>query len=80
VTTLFATPVFDATVIVEGNELFKGQGSATQWAQRLAAEIGSAVTAKKIGNGWALCGTVDGVDQVWGIYGQRLKRIDLAIR
>lgn len=78
-TTLFATPVFDATVIVEGNELFKGQGSATQWAQRLAAEIGSAVSAKKIGNGWALCGAVDGVDQVWGIYGQRLKRIDLAV-
>ncbi len=74
-TTLFATPVFDATVMVEENEFFKGQGSATQWAQRLAAEIGSAVVAKKIGNGWALCGNVDGVDCVWGIYGQRLKRI-----
>lgn len=73
--TLFALPVFDATVIVEGNELFKGQGSATQWAQRLAVEIGSVVIARKIGNGWALCGSVDGVDCVWGIYGQRLKRI-----
>ncbi|MGZ3236560.1 MAG: hypothetical protein ACXWIN_05930 [Burkholderiaceae bacterium] len=74
--TIFAAPVFDGTVIVEGNELFKGQGSATQWAQKLAAEIGSEVTAKKIGNGWALCGVVNGVDCVWGIYGQRLKRIN----
>lgn len=74
-TTIFATPVFDATVIFEGNELFKGQGSATQWAQKLATEIGSPVVAKKIGTGWALCGTVDGADCVWGIYGQRLKRI-----
>lgn len=27
-------------------------------------------------DGWALCGTVDGVECVWGIYGQRLKRIN----
>ncbi len=74
--TIFAAPVFDGTVIVEGNELFKGQGSATQWAQKLAAEIGSVVTVKKIGAGWALCGSVDGEECVWGIYGQRLKRIN----
>ena len=74
--TLLAVPVFDATVVVDGNELFKGQGSATQWAKRLAAEIGSEVIAKKIGNGWALCGSVDGAECVWGIYGQRLKRIE----
>jgi hypothetical protein len=74
--TLFAVPVFDATVVIEGNELFKGQGSATHWAERLAAEIGSTVVAKKIGNGWALCGSVDGIDCVWGIHGQRLKRIN----
>ena len=74
--TIFAVPVFDGTVIVEGNELFKGQGAAMQWAQKLTAEIGSDVTAKKIGNGWALCGSVDGVDCIWGIYGQRLKRIN----
>lgn len=74
--TLFAVPVFDATVMVEGNELFKGQGSAMQWAGRLAAEVGCEVQAKKIGNGWALCGTVDGVDCIWGIHGQRLKRIN----
>ena len=79
--TLFAVPVFDTTVIVEENEfeeyeLFKGQGSATQWAKRLAIEIGNVVNTKKIGNGWALCGSVEGVDCVWGIYGQRLKRIN----
>jgi hypothetical protein len=74
--TLFAVPVFDATTMVEGNELFKGQGSASHWATRLAAEVGCAVTAKKIGNGWALCGTLDGVDCIWGIHGQRLKRIN----
>ncbi len=73
--TVFAVPVFDATVVVDGNELFKGQGSAKQWAEKLAIEIGSEVVAKKIGNGWALCGTVDGVDCVWGVYGQRLKRL-----
>jgi hypothetical protein len=74
--TIFAAPVFDATVIVDGNELFKGQGSAMQWAQKLTAEIGSAVTAKKIGNGWALVGSVDGVECIWGVYGQRLMRIN----
>lgn len=74
--TIFAAPVFDGTVLVDGHELFKGQGSAAQWAKKLAAEIGSDVTAKKIGNGWALCGVVDGVDCVWGVYGQRIKRIN----
>lgn len=74
--TLFSVPVFDATVIFEGKELFKGKGAAENWAQRLAAEIGSPVTVRKIGTGWALCGNVDGVDRDWGIYGQRLKRLD----
>jgi hypothetical protein len=77
--TVFATPIFDATVIFEGNELFKGQGAASVWAERLAKEIGSEVTVKKLGTGWALYGSVDGVDGVdcvWAIYGQRLKRID----
>ena len=73
--TIFAVPVFDATIVVDGNELFKGQGSAKQWAQKIAIEIDSEVVAKKIGNGWALCGTVDGIDCVWGVYGQRLKRL-----
>ncbi len=73
--TIFAVPVFDATVIFEGNELFKGKGSADQWAQRLAAEVGGEVVARKIGTGWGLCGKSDGVDCVWGIYGQRLMRV-----
>ena len=74
--TLFAVPVFDATVIVEGNELFKGKGAAEHWAKRLAVEVGSNVAVRKIGGGWALCGTVDGIDCIWGIHGQRLKRIE----
>lgn len=45
--TIFAVPVFDATVVIEGNELFKGQGAATGWAGRLAAEIDTQVVAKK---------------------------------
>jgi hypothetical protein len=73
---IFAASVFDATVIYEGNELFKGQGAATQWAEKLAKELETAVTVKKIGTGWALCGNVDGTDCVWGVYGQRLKRIN----
>ncbi|MES2740880.1 MAG: hypothetical protein V4754_07995 [Pseudomonadota bacterium] len=74
-TTIFAVPIFDATVIFEGNELFKGQGAANGWASKLAAEIKSAVTVRKLGTGWVLCGEVDGVDCIWGIHGQRLKRI-----
>jgi hypothetical protein len=74
--TVFAAPVFDASVIFEGNELFKGQGAASVWAERLAKEIGNAVTVKKLGTGWALYGCVDGEECVWAIYGQRLKRID----
>jgi hypothetical protein len=73
--TIFATPVFDATIVVDGNELFKGKGAAQMWAEKLAAELGREVTVQKIGNGWALSGRDDGVDCVWGIYGQRLKRI-----
>nr|WP_295997261.1 hypothetical protein [Rugamonas sp.] len=73
---LFAVPVFDATVIYEGNELFKGRGSAEQWAQRLTAEIGVATTVQKVGTGWVLCAHLDGADCQWGIYGQRIKRIN----
>jgi hypothetical protein len=74
--TIFTASVFDATVLVEGNELFKGKGAAGMWAEKLAAELGTEVTVEKIGAGWALSGQVDGVDCVWGIYGQRLKRIE----
>ena len=74
--TLFAVPIFDATVIFDGQELFKGRGSAESWAQRLAVELKSAVTVQKVGTGWALCGNVDGADCVWGIHGQRLKRMN----
>jgi hypothetical protein len=75
-TDLFAIPIFDATITVEGNDLFKGRGSATHWAERLALEVGSEISVQKIGNGWALVGKVDGVDCVWGLLGQRLKRIN----
>jgi hypothetical protein len=74
--TIFAAPVFDATVIFDGHELFKGRGSASIWAEKLAAEIGGPVTVEKIGTGWALCGNADGMDCKWGIHGQRLKRLD----
>lgn len=74
--TIFATPVFDATVIYEGKELFKGQGAASMWADKLAKELGTPVTVRKIGTGWALCGEVDGVAREWGIHGQRLMRLD----
>ena len=74
--TVFAMPVFDATVMYEGKELFKGQGAAKGWAEKLAKEIESSVTVEKIGTGWALCGEVDGVRRQWGILGQRLKRLD----
>jgi hypothetical protein len=74
--TVFAMPVFDATVIYEGKELFKGRGAAGVWAEKLASEIGSAVTVEKIGTGWALCARVDDVDRKWGIHGQRLMRLD----
>lgn len=73
--TIFAASVFDATVIFEGKELFKGQGAAMGWADKLSAEIKAPVTVRKIGTGWALCGQVDGTDCVWGIHGQRLKQV-----
>jgi hypothetical protein len=76
--TLFAAPVFDATVIVDGNELFKGRGAAEGWAKKLAVEVKNEVTVRKIGGGWVLCSVIDGVESVWGIYGQRLKRIERA--
>jgi hypothetical protein len=73
---LFAAPVFDATVVFEGQELFKGRGAAEGWAQKLAKELEIDITVQKVGTGWALCGTLDGVDCKWGIHGQRLKRMD----
>jgi hypothetical protein len=76
--TIFAASVFDATVIYNGQELFKGQGSATMWAEKVAKELETPITVQKIGTGWALCGQVDGVDVKWGIYGQRLSRIENA--
>jgi hypothetical protein len=74
--TIFAAPVFDATVIYEGNELFKGQGAAKGWAEKLAKEMECEISVQKVGTGWALCGNVDGEDCIWGILGQRLKRIN----
>ncbi|HTD04653.1 hypothetical protein [Undibacterium sp.] len=74
--TIFAASVFDATVIFEGKELFKGKGSAGLWSEKLAAELGIDVSVQKIGTGWALCGVLDGEDCIWGIHGQRLKRIN----
>lgn len=74
--TVFAMPVFDATVIYEEKELFKGQGAARGWAEKLARELDTDITVEKIGTGWALCGQVDGAQCRWGILGQRLKRLD----
>lgn len=74
--TIFAQPVFDATVIYEGQELFKGQGAARGWAEKVARELECEVTVEKIGTGWALTGVVDGVPAKWGVYGQRLSRIE----
>lgn len=74
--TIFSAPVFDATVIYEGNELFKGQGAARMWADKLAREIETEVGVRKIGTGWALFGQVDDAEVIWGIHGQRLKRIE----
>ncbi len=74
--TIFAAPVFDATVIYEGHELFKGQGAAKGWAEKLAKELETAIGVEKIGTGWVLTGTVDGEAVKWSIVGQRLKRMD----
>lgn len=74
--TIFAAPVFDATVIFEDKELFKGRGAAMGWAEKLAREVETEVTVQKVGTGWALCGTLDGEQCLWGIHGQRLKRIN----
>ena len=48
---VLAMPVFDATVIYEGKELFKGRGVAGVWAEKLAKEIECPVTVEKIGAG-----------------------------
>ncbi len=74
--TIFSASVFDATVIYNGHELFKGQGSATIWAEKVAKELETPIRVEKIGTGWVLRGRVDGEDVTWGIYGQRLSRIE----
>ncbi|MBA4094465.1 MAG: hypothetical protein C0489_10300 [Candidatus Accumulibacter sp.] len=76
--TVFAASVFDATVVFEGQELFKGRGAAQTWAEKVAKELEVEVTVEKIGTGWALKATVDGEPRTWGIYGQRLSRIEQA--
>jgi hypothetical protein len=73
---VFTKPVFDGTVIFEGKELFKGQGAAKQWAQQVGNELGVQVEPRKVGTGWALVGNIDGIETVWGIYGQRLMRVN----
>ncbi|QOL51308.1 hypothetical protein [Massilia litorea] len=74
--TIFAASVFDATVTYNGQELFKGQGAARMWAEKVARELETEITVEKFGTGWVLRGQVDGVDVTWGIYGQRLSRIE----
>ncbi|MCC2956794.1 hypothetical protein LK542_14340 [Massilia sp. IC2-477] len=73
---VFSASVFDATVVFEGQELFKGQGAARTWAEKVAKELETEVTVAKIGTGWILKATVDGEPVTWGIYGQRLSRIE----
>lgn len=73
---VFAMSVFEATIDNGDHDLFKGQGAASLWAERVSKETGNKITAKKIGKGWALCGEIDGEEVSWGIYGQRLKRIE----
>lgn len=75
---VFSAPVFDATVVYEGQELFKGRGAAQMWAEKVAKELETEIGVEKIGTGWALRGQVDGVPVTWGIYGQRLSRIEPA--
>lgn len=75
---IFSASVFDATVVFEGQELFKGRGAAQTWAEKVAKELETEVTVEKIGTGWALKATVDGEPVTWGIYGQRLSRIEQA--
>lgn len=77
---VFTKPVFEGTVIYEGQELFKGQGAAKQWAQQVGSELEVAVAPRKLGTGWALVGTIEGVETLWGIYGQRLKRIEIGTK
>ena len=76
--TVFAASVFDATVVFEGQELFKGQGSAKAWAEKVARELETEVVVEKMGTGWVLKATVDGEPRTWGIFGQRLSRIEQA--
>jgi hypothetical protein len=75
---VFAASVFDATVVFEGQELFKGRGAAQNWAEKVAREIETDVAVEKIGTGWALTAMLDGAPVAWGIYGQRLSRIEQA--
>jgi hypothetical protein len=70
--TIFSQSVFDATVIYQGNELFKGQGAANGWAAKVAAEVGAPVAVEKYGTGWILVGSVDGEPRRWCIIGQRI--------
>lgn len=74
--TIFSASVFDATVVYNGHEMFKGQGSATMWAEKVAKELETPIRVEKVGTGWVLRGRVDGEDVTWGIYGQRLSRIE----
>jgi hypothetical protein len=74
--TIFSQSVFDASVTYEGYELFKGNGAASGWASKLATEIKTEVTVKKLGSGWALYATYEGEECIWGIHGQRLCRIN----
>ena len=76
--TVFAASVFDATVVFDGHELFKGQGSARAWADKVAKELETEVVVEKVGTGWVLKATVDGEPRTWGIFGQRLSRIEQA--
>lgn len=71
---VFAAPVFDATVVYEGQELFKGRGAAQGWADKVAKELETEVTVEKIGTGWALRASVDGEAVTWVVFGQRLSR------
>jgi hypothetical protein len=58
--------------------LCDGRGSAQAWAEKVAKELETEVLVGKLGTGWVLKATVDGAPRTWGIFGQRLSRIEPA--
>lgn len=73
---IFGTVFHVPTVREDDGIVFRRKADASAIAPQIADELKCEVTVEKYGKGWALKGTYEGIDCVWGLRGSLIARIN----